>query len=266
MHHNRWGLQESPFRGHRDSNSFYRGPTHEEALARLDFLATEGRRLGLLVGPSGSGKSLLLDIFAAELRRRVPQVARLSLFDVEPDEWLWQLAAAWGLNPSATDSAVTLWRLIDDRLRECRSLDWQAAVLLDDADQADPQVLRHVARLAMFDHSSNMRLTIILAGRKEGMSRLDPSLVELATLRIELEPWERDETQEYVRSMLSRAGRPASAFAPPAVDRLHELSHGIPRRISQLADLALLAGAGQRLDHIDADVVETVYQELGVGV
>jgi type II secretory pathway predicted ATPase ExeA len=49
------------------------------------------------------------------------------------------------------------------------------------------------------------------------------------------------------------------------VDRLHELAHGIPRRVSQLADLALLAGAGRNLDQIDAEVVETVYQELGVG-
>ena len=53
-------------------------------------------------------------------------------------------------------------------------------------------------------------------------------------------------------------------FAEPAVARLHELSHGIPRRITQLADLSLVAGAGERLAEIDADVVEAVYHELGV--
>ena len=49
-----------------------------------------------------------------------------------------------------------------------------------------------------------------------------------------------------------------------AVARLHELSGGIPRRITQLADLSLVAGAGEQLAEIDADVVEAVYHELGV--
>ena len=86
----------------------------------------------------------------------------------------------------------------------------------------------------------------------------------LAELRIDLEPWQRADTEQYVKTLLSQAGRQSPVFAQPAVDRLHELAHGIPRRVSQLADLALLAGAGQNLEQIDAGVVEEVYQELGV--
>ena len=70
MYQAHWGLQESPFRGDLDPKSFYQSPTHEEALARLSFLVGQHRRLGLLVGPSGSGKSLLLEVFAQQLRRR----------------------------------------------------------------------------------------------------------------------------------------------------------------------------------------------------
>ena len=40
----------------------------------------------------------------------------------------------------------------------------------------------------------------------------------------------------------------------------------MPRRVSQLAELALVAGGASNLAQIDAQVVESAYQELGVGV
>jgi general secretion pathway protein A len=262
MYQAHWGLRESPFRGLLDPKFFYQSPTHEEALARLQFLVHERRRLGLLIGPSGSGKSLLLEVFAAQLRRSARPVAKLSLLGVEPAEMLWSLAADWGLSLDPTQSLATLWRAVTDRLTEYRYQQIDAVVLLDDADQAERQVLRHVTRLAHFDPSPETRLTLVLAGRNEGMSRLGERLLDLAELRIDVEPWEPADTEEFLNTLLAQAGRQSPVFDEPAVARLHELSHGIPRRVSQLADLALLAGAGQQLQQIDAAVVEEVYQEL----
>jgi len=246
MYQTHWGLRESPFRGCLDPKSFYQSPTHEEALARLHFLVEHGRRLGLLTGPSGSGKSLLLEVFGSQLRRHGLPVARLNLLGLEPAEMLWQLA---------------------DRLTEYRYRQLEAVVLLDNADQADRQVQTQVVRLAQCDPSPETRLTLVLAGRLEGVKRLDAHLLDLAELRIDVEPWEQADTEDFVKTSLAQAGQSAALFAEPAVARLHELSHGIPRRVSQLADLALLAGAGQNLQQIDAGVVEAVYQELAtVGV
>jgi general secretion pathway protein A len=262
MYTTHWGLNESPFRGCLDPKTFHQSPTHEEALARLNFLADQRRRLGLLIGPSGSGKSLLLEVFAEEIRRRGQPVAKLSLLDVEPTEMLLLLAVEWGLNPDPSQSATKLWRAVTDRLIEFRFQQLHAFILLDDADHADPQVLQHVSRLIRFDPLPETRLTIVLSGRNDGMARLGEPLLGLADLRIDLEPWDRAETGDFVNALLSQAGCQSPVFAEPAVDRLHELARGIPRRVSQLADLALLAGAGQNLDQIDAGVVEEVYQEL----
>ena len=63
---------------------------------------------------------------------------------------------------------------------------------------------------------------------------------------------------------MADAGRSTPIFSPPALARLHDLSAGIPRRVKQLADLALLAGAGQGLVQIEPDTIDAVYQELGV--
>jgi len=266
MYQAHWGLQESPFRGCLDPKWFYQSPTHEEALARLHFLVEQHRRLGLLVGPAGSGKSLLLEVFADQLRRRGCPVAKVSLLDVDPMEMLWLLATEWGLNPEPSSSAAALWRAVGDRLTEYRYQQLEAVILLDDADQADYDVWMHVARLARFDPSPDMRLSIVLAGRNDIMARLGDSLAGLADLRIDVEPWQPADTREFVDTQLSQAGRQEPVFTNSAVERLHEAAGGIPRRVSQLADLSLLAAAGQNLDRIDADVVESVQEELGVGV
>jgi type II secretory pathway predicted ATPase ExeA len=262
MYQAHWGLHESPFRGHLDPKFFYQSPTHEEALARLHFLSDQQRRLGLLVGPAGSGKSMLLEVFAQQLERTGRPVAKLSLLGVEPAEMLWLLAAGWGVSLNPTQSPATLWRAATDRLVEYRYQRLAAVALLDDADQADPHVLQHVTRLAHFDPSPETRLTLVLAGHNERMAKLGEPLRELVDLRIEVEPWEPADTKEFLDERLAQAGGRSPVFADEAVARLHELSHGIPRRVSRLADLALLAGAGQELQQIDAAVVEEVYQEL----
>lgn len=264
MYETHWGLDGTPFRSRADRRFFYEGPTQEEALARLEFLVEEHRRLGLLIGPAGSGKSLLLEVFAERMRRRGLPVARIALSGIEPREFLWLVAAGFGVNADVGLPLYSLWRLASDRLAEFRYQDQGSAVLLDDADQASPEVLDQVARLAEIENRSRSRLAIVLAGREERLGKLGQRLLELAELRIDVQSWNAADTREFLDTALAEAGRSDPAFAPPAVSRLHELTGGVPRRVSQLADLSLLAGAGRGAEQIDADTVESVFRELGV--
>jgi general secretion pathway protein A len=262
MYESHWGLRESPFHGESATEFLHLSPTHEEALARLGFLTDNHRRLGLLLGPSGSGKSMLLAAFAEQLRNRGLPVAYIGLLSVEPAEMLFLLATGLNLNPDPCTSTIALWRAITDRLLEFYYQKLDAVILLDDADRAGNEVLAQVARLARCDGSNKARLTLILAGQHEKMGRLGDQLLELAELRIELEPWDGSVTANFLKTSLDKAGCKSPVFSDSAIDRLNELAHGIPRRAVQLADLSLLAGAGANLQQIDADVVETVYHEL----
>lgn len=263
MYQSHWGLRESPFRNSLDPQFFYQSPTHDEALARLHFMVDEHRRLGLLMGPAGSGKSMLLELFTPQLRRSGRMVARLNLIGVEPEEMLWSIGAQLGLHLDRSDSTTALWRSLADRLVEFRYQQLDTVILLDDADQSIRHVLPHIVRFAKYDSSPASRLTLILTGQREQMGRLGDPVLGLAELRIDLEPWEAEDTRGFVTTSLNQAGRMAPVFAQPAITRLHELSHGIPRQVRQLADMALVAGAGRELKQISADVVESVYQELG---
>jgi len=264
MYQSHWGLHDTPFRNRLDRRFFYQSPTHEEALARLHFLVDQHRRLGVLLGGHGSGKSLLLEVFAEEVRRAGQSVAKINLLGVSSAEFLWLLATELGTNPDRGLPLSVVWRLVTDRIREHRYQQIGTVVLLDDADQAGEAVVAQVARLAQFDLSAESRLTIVLAGHQHRIARLGKTLLERAELRIDLDPWEQADTENYLKTSLAQAGRRSPLFAEPAIARLHELGHGVPRRISQLADLALLAGAGRNLERIDADTVESVYHELGV--
>ncbi|HTQ39065.1 MAG TPA: AAA family ATPase [Pirellulales bacterium] len=262
-----WKLRESPFRGTLDWRRFFRSPVHEEALARLHFLVEQRRRLGLLLGPAGCGKSLVLDIFARRLRRGGAQVVNVNLLGTNLHEFLWLMAAELGLNPDRHDDPFRLWRDVLDRLAENRYQQLDTVLLLDDADDAPAVVSDHIVRLAQTENISGGRLTIVLAAAAtppaNSAVRLSPRLLELAELRIDLEAWEPADTAQYVNETLAQAGSMSPIFTNEALDRLHELTAGIPRRIDQLANLALLAGAGRQLAQIDVDTVDSVYQELG---
>ncbi|NQT14333.1 MAG: AAA family ATPase [Planctomycetes bacterium] len=264
MYHSHWGLDEAPFRTELDPRYFYQSPTHEEALARLHFLVDYGRRLGLLMGEPGSGKSFLLEMFAGELAERGLPVARVNLMGVGPREMLWLVAGELGLNPSCELPIPSLWRLVTDRLKEYRYQKMDVALLLDDADRASEEVLVQVARLAQSDRSPDAQLTIVVSGCPGRIGRLGESLLEQTELRIDVASWEPRDTEGFVQASLERAGGRSALFADPAIERLHELGEGIPRRVNQLADLALLAGAGRELEEIDVETVESVFRELGV--
>lgn len=264
MYQAHWGLGKSPFVGGLNRQRFFRSPTHDEALARLHFLADEQRRLGLLLGAAGSGKSLLLDVLAHEAAREGKQIARVNLLALSEQEFLRQLAEGLGMFPCRGEAGHGLWRGIVDRFSERRCQQLHTLVLLDDADEAPSEVLEQVVRLAQQDGQHRTLLTIVAAAATHRVVRLGRRLLALSDLRIELEPWTTEDAAQFVSDALQRCGREEPIFDGRAILRLHELALGVPRHICQLADLCLLAGAAQGLAVIDEVTVETVAQELGV--
>jgi general secretion pathway protein A len=260
MYQTYWGLNQKPFTALGDDWLATDG--QREALARLSYLVDERHRLGLVLGPAGSGKSLLLDRFADQFRSVGCQVARVDLLGREPRELLWLLAAGWGVNPDSSWQPFELWRALTDRLVENR---WQQAptiALIDDADEAMPDTLTQVVRLIHGEPAD--WLTVVLTCRADRVAHLGQRLLELAELRIDLGSWDLAETREYVERSLLRAGRKQPAFSGGAIERLHELSGGIARRVGMLAEVSLVAAAGGQLPLVDVFTVEQVHDELGV--
>lgn len=259
MYQSYWGLQRPLFTAAAARKSIAASPAHAEALARLDFLRESRSPFGLLLGNAGSGKSTLLAEFAERAERTGALVAIANSAGADEQSLLADLAI--GLQALADESAGANWRRIVDRLDELRLEGLTALVLLDDLDRASPAALAVVERLLV---ASAAPLTVVATARPETTRRIGPRLLEQAALRIDLNPWNEVETREYLAVSIANAGRLQPAFDEAAARRLFELSGGAPRKVNQLAQLALLAGAGQKLVQIDRETIDAVEEELSV--
>jgi type II secretory pathway predicted ATPase ExeA len=255
-----WGLKHSPFTSASARPNLAESPVHAEALARLDFMRENRCPFGLLLGAAGSGKSTVLAEFGARAERSGALVAMASAAVNEELALLVPLAT--GLQVATEDDVKWLWRRLVERLEELKLESLTGVVLLDDLDRAAPHVLALVERLLAV---VGVQLTIVATAQPASAVRIGPRLLEQAALRIDLNPWSEEETRDYLAASLKNAGRTESAFNEGAARRLFELSGGAPRKVNQLAQLALLAGAVQQLDQIDEGTIDAVQEELSVG-
>ncbi|QDU98660.1 ExeA family protein [Lignipirellula cremea] len=262
MYEAHWGLRESPFRAALDPRYFYESPSHDEALSRMLFLIENGRRLGLVLGESGAGKSLLLEVLAARGRRASWETATVRMLGLSPELFLEQLADVLGLGLPAGASTQQVWRSLGDRFVEQRYRQTPLAILLDDIDLAPESTQLQLVRMLSLDPSPDAAITWVLTAQSTAAERWNTRLLDQVDLWSELETWEVDDTQAYLDTAVSKAGRATSAFDAQAAARLHELSGGAPRKIARLAELALVAGASLQLAQVDLHTVESAYEEL----
>lgn len=262
MYAQNWGLTETPFTSVVDHRWFFESATHEEAYARLMFLVEQQRRFGVMFGPVGSGKSLLLNIFARELNRTQREVASVDLLGRTGHEMLWDLNAALGLAPLPTESTTSLWRKLQDHLQTNDSAEIQTVLIFDHAERASQECWDCLERLAHVQRAADQWTTLVVSVRSEDLLQWNKALRDLSDLRIELPALDRSQTWEYVETLLQKAGCKRQLFTAAALDRVFEFSGGTPRYVNRLCDLALLAALAEEQDVADEHHVLLAVEDL----
>lgn len=257
-YHGYWSLSKLPFGPPRYSSEYYFGRPQEEALARLNFLVTHGRPIGILIGPACSGRTTLLRFIESGAWPSAAgmQAVRIAAATAtEPAQMLERLDALMHLNASVAGSRL---REVSDYIGALGRSEVRTVVLVDDAERLTPEAVELLAGLA----SGCRQLTILLACVGGSDVR---SLVEATggcPLRADLEAWDLEDCRNFIWHGLRDAGGEPSIFSDAALVRLYELSAGLPGPLARLAELSLLAGAGLQVDSIDPDVVEAAEGEL----
>ena len=259
MYLQHWGLDRSPFATHREAP--YPTDSLSEAAARADYLVAEQRRIGVLLGDRGWGKTTTLGVVEGEQRAKGVAVARIDSVGLTARELLWRVAQGLGASPDGADMPMQLWRRIEDQLAQNRWQERASLLLVDDVDELGPDAEQTLVRLARLELDAQARWTLLLATSSKSLSRLGQSLLHLIDLRVDLSPWSIDDTIGYIQASLVDAGRMEPVFTDEGLTQLQELTAGVPRHVVRLADFALLAGASQQAHQVDAIMIEQAFNE-----
>ena len=111
-------------------------------------------------------------------------------------------------------------------------------------------------------------VTVLLVGQLPLAERLrkHPPMDQRITTRGWLKPLQIEETHEYVAHRLTVAGREEQTFTEAAIDLAHDFAMGVPRKINNICDIALVVGFSRELDSIDGDWMRRLIQsERGEG-
>ncbi|MGI8978206.1 MAG: AAA family ATPase [Pirellulaceae bacterium] len=244
---------------------YYPSALHEEALARLAYLAEKGSACGLLLGPGGCGKSLILSRFAQQQRQQGAAVAAVSAMGVLAAEMLTAIASSWGADVRVSDELPLVWQKMTDRLRVLSLEQIPALLIVDDLDQAWGEGAAIVDRLQAFAEGSGANLVLIAAAESRGRDLLSARFLARAELRAELDVWTHEESRGFLQQWQSHSGGENQEFDLRAMEVLHDLAEGIPRRVRQLAELTMLAGSRAEDGPLSEDTVEAAYEELCIG-
>jgi len=262
MYQSHWGLEKTPFPSGLDPKLFYEGASQRESLARLRFLISRGRRLGLVIGEPGLGKSLLLEVCAQECLQQSRTVAQVDLLGLSSREFIWQLGIELQAPVRVEDDLVRLFRQLSDRIHENGQQDLPMVLLLDNADRAGADLMTHLLRLINLPTVRASGLTFVLAANRAHVERLGKGLLDMVDLRIDLQPWDELDTTGYLQLALIEAGSERPLFEDQALSELHRLAAGVPRRINRLADYALLAGSSSGQKVICSATIQSAHEAV----
>jgi general secretion pathway protein A len=267
MYADYWQLDAKPFEPTADGDSYYPSESHEGALLKLRYAVDQRRAAAALAGPSGVGKTLLVERMIEDLGPGVAPIARVVFPQMSPRDLLTHVADALGAPPAdaprhSTDEAIgRLERLLAKNSAAGR----QALLVIDEAHLLEDSGLLETVRLLLnLADRPTPRLTLLLVGQMGLLSAVgrSPALEERLSVKSLLRTFVEDETVDYINHRLAAAGATRDIFTPDALHAVHALTRGVPRQIDRLADLALLVGFAEQLAAIDEPHVRSVSREL----
>ena len=254
-----YGLNCEPFSVAADPRFVYLSPNHRQARAHFRHGLRRGAGFLLLSGEIGAGKTTVCRLFLRELSETV-DVA----FVVNPrlDARALLLRVCDDLRIEVPAGSVDLIDLIHGHLLLAHAAGRRTLIVVDEAQALSFDVLEQLRLLTNLD-STGSKLQVFLIGQPELRTMLRAPELEAVAQRVvarfHLSAMTESQTATYIAHRLSVAGLvDAVPFDDGALQTVHRLTGGVPRRINVLCDQTLVAGADAGARQINREMVERV--------
>ncbi len=264
MYKSYFGFKEKPFSKTPDPRFLFLSRGHEEALARLEFVVEE-REIAVLTGDIGCGKTTL----SRALMDRLGDKFRFC-YIVNPRlnavEFLRTIARILEVEKPA-DAKDALIDQIHTAVYASNRCGICPVLVIDEAQMiTEPEVFDEIRLLTNFQLDDQNLLGVVIMGQPElrpmmSSGRFEP-LRQRISLHYHLRPLSLDEIMEYLDFRLEVAGGAPGLFTPDAVQRIHELTGGVPRKINSMATNALLVAYGSDAALIDSRIINEIKDEM----
>lgn len=264
MYETFFGLREAPFNVTPDPRFIYLTHHHQEAVSVLLYGIESRRGFIEITGEVGAGKTTVCRALLKELEGRVP-----TAFIFNPNlselEILQSVVEDLGIRPRGGRRKDYFDSLNHFLLRQLEK-DSTAVVVIDEAQNLSPRALEQIRLLSNLETTHEKLLQIILVGQPELRDLLDrPDLIQLRqriTIRYHIPALNLEETEGYIAHRLRVAGGEEELFTLGAVERIYEISGGIPRLINVLADRSMLVAFVKGIRMVGPAFVDEAWADL----
>ncbi len=262
-----YGFPEDPFALNPDPKFLFSGPTHSEALSSMLSGIKEKRGIIVITGEAGVGKTLLVYTL---LKDRGEKIRMAFIFNpiLDLKSILENIFLELGL-PIQERGENIFSLLVGFRkiLKESLKQDETVAIVIDEAQSLEEEVLEGLFRLATPDSPGTNALQILLVGHPDLEKKLNSERFNSFRARIAIKwripPLSRVESRDYISYRLNLIGRNiVELFTPDSVKKIIEYSKGNPRVINLLCGRALSTGYQACSPIIDSKIVHQAIKEL----
>ena len=266
MYESFYKLTGKPFQLNPDPSFCFASRGHKRAMSYLEYGLHQGEGFIVITGEIGAGKTTLVRNLFQRVDPNSYVAAQLVSTQLDAEDTLRLIAAAFGLKHEDQSKAILLKRL-EEYLRSVASQRRRALLVVDEAQNLTARAVEELRMLSNFQVGEKSVLQNFLLGQPEFRHTLQSEGMQQLRQRIiasyHLGPMDAPETRAYIEhrmKLVGWAGDPAfgeECFAP-----IHEYTGGIPRRINTLCDRVLLFGYLEDKHAIDAGTIEAVIGDL----
>jgi type II secretory pathway predicted ATPase ExeA len=236
-----FGLKSFPFDKSLKTQEVLDTEPFQECTARLDYIKRRGGIL-LLTGDPGVGKTLALRRYVDSLNENLFKPYYTPLSTLSRADLLYHLNRLLGLPPRLSKSAI--YGQIQKALLESNQSSGKTVLMIiDEAHLLQTGPLEELRLLTNFKMDSYDPFILILSGQSDLKRIMEFAVMEpfnqRIAMRYHMPGLTPEQTKHYVQHHLKLAGAKEPLLDDHAIEAVHQISFGIPRKIGTIVEQAL---------------------------
>jgi type II secretory pathway predicted ATPase ExeA len=259
-----YGFRERPFTLVPDPDFLFWSAQHRRAYSVLEFGILSRAPITLVTGGVGCGKTTLLRELLRQFGSRVT-VGLISNAQGGRGELIQWVLNSLGVSFDANAGYVPLFQKLQDYLIEEYASGRRVVLIFDEAQNLSSESLEELRMLTNINSGKDEVIQLVLVGQPELRDMvLKPSLRQLAqriAASFHLMPLDEQAVIDLIGHRLRAAGGTGAEITEPAARMVFRVTHGVPRLVNQLCDMALLYGWSMDNHHVDEGVVQSVLDD-----